>query len=192
MGLISGPPSLACTSAFQPCCSSTDSMEEGERMNGAFGPQGGALHSLTAGSIWAAVEPRACWPLTGHRSCSCWEKVGKTPGTDGHSPDPPFLRAAACRRMCEGLYRVKMLCTPTFTSILLGRRRQANLKLLMSLFNISRLSCLTLPWKELPQGSRCTSLHTPATSQIRDPHCTQVNLGAVRACLSCRKKTTNA
>ena len=47
---------------------------------------------------------------------------GGTAGTDGYSPDPPFLRAAACRRMCEGLYRLKMLCTPTFASILPTRQ----------------------------------------------------------------------
>lgn len=104
---------------------------------------------------------------------NCW---------NGHFPDLPFLRAAICRRMREGLCRMKMPCTPTFTSILLCRRPQATLNLLMN-FSTSpiclaslchRRSCLRFKMSI----SAPPYIH-PATSQVREPHCTQVNLGVL-------------
>lgn len=115
LGLISGPASLACTSASQPCCSSTDSIREGEgeRMN--EGRRSGALGSPRHSRELSGLE----WSpsLLATQRAPFMQLLGES-GLDGSSPDLSFLRATTCRRMCAGLYRVKMPCTPTFASTL--------------------------------------------------------------------------
>lgn len=122
--LILGPPSLAYTSAFQPCCSSTNSVREGERkrMNGSR--TGGALGSLgTEGSSlgWSGAQSlratqRAPFvQLLGESRENGWNGwiFSWSPLPKGHHLQEDVWR----------LYGVKMLCTPTSASILPTRQR---------------------------------------------------------------------